>query len=309
MNQPQIPPTTISLLKHYVRPWTLLASLVTYTLGGGIANYLGHTLNPARFLGGMLLALLLLLGGYSLKLYYDLIDAETPPRRVQKNTDELDLLVGQRLSRQQVLLLAISMLTAWAAVSVLMIAQGALRAPGLMLLGVGFFLAFFYGVPPLRLAHAGYGELVEAILIANLFPALAFTLQSGELHRLLPMLTFPLLALYLAMRLAQSLEWYARDQKLARRTLMIALGWQRGMQYHNGLIVLGYVLLTTAVVFGLPWSLTWPGFLTLPLAAFELNQMNQIAAGAKPNWRLLRLTSAATFGLTAYLLALAIWTG
>ncbi len=309
MNQPQVPPTTLALLAHYARPWTVLAGVLTYSLGGGIAHFLGIPLIPGRFFGGMFLGVLLLLAGYTLKLYYDLLAAASPLRPAQRMMDTLDGLAAQRLPRQRVLLAAFSILTVCAALSVLLIAQGAIQLPGVPILGATFFLAFFYGVPPLRLAQAGYGELAEAVLLAGLLPALAFTLQSGELHRLLAMLTFPLVALYLALRLAQSLEIYAQDEKLTRRSMMVMLGWQRGMTLHNGLIGLGYLLLVAAAAFGLPWMLTWPGLLTLPVGIFETIQINQIAAGAKPNWRLLRLTSAATFALTTYLLALALWTG
>jgi 1,4-dihydroxy-2-naphthoate octaprenyltransferase len=200
-------------------------------------------------------------------------------------------------------------LTAGAVITVLMVAEGVLQFPSLVILGLAFLLAFFYGVPPLRLVYRGYGEFSEAVLVAALFPALAFLIQAGDLHRLLPMACFPLLALYVAMRLAQSLEHYGRDQRLARRTMMLALGWQRGMQFHNVLILAGYLLLVVAVVFGLSWGLAWPGLLTLPLGLFQIYQMNRISAGARPGWRLLKLTSAATFGLTAYFLALAVWTG
>jgi len=57
--------------------------------------------------------------------------------------------------------------------------------------GVAFVLAFLFVVPPVKLNHLGYGELVTAILLCNLFPALAFLLQTGEMHRLLAMATFP----------------------------------------------------------------------------------------------------------------------
>jgi 1,4-dihydroxy-2-naphthoate octaprenyltransferase len=191
----------------------------------------------------------------------------------------------------------------------LLIGQDALNFPGLVILGAAVLLAFFYGVPPFRLAYKGFGDLSESILIASLFPALGFILETGELHRLVPMLTFPLLALLLAMRLAQSLETYLPDQRLERRTMMIMLGWQRGMQIHNVLILSGYLLLAAAAAFGLAWSLTWPALLSLPVGLFQIVQMNQISGGAKPNWRLLRLTAAATFGLTVYLMLLAVGTG
>jgi hypothetical protein len=62
-------------------------------------------------------------------------------------------------------------------------------------------------------------------------------------------------------------------------------------------------------LFGLPWSLTWPGLLGLPFGVFQIVQMNGIAAGAKPRWRLLMITAGTTFALTAYFITWALWTG
>jgi 1,4-dihydroxy-2-naphthoate polyprenyltransferase len=174
---------------------------------------------------------------------------------------------------------------------------------GAILLG-----AFLYSVPPVRLSCSGYGELTQAIILANLVPALAFLLQAGELHRLLAMATFPLTALLLAMMLALELPTYAADLKYGRRNLMMRIGWQRGMLFHNYLVLGGFFLLGLALVFGLPVQIALPAFFTLPVAIFQVWMINRIADGAKPNWNLLMLTAMATFGLTAYLLAYSFWT-
>jgi 1,4-dihydroxy-2-naphthoate polyprenyltransferase len=308
MNEPKSP-SNLQLFAHYLRPWSLLAGILTYFLGSGIAKYLGHGVQYDRLWAGMLLVVLLLLASYTLKLYYDLVEASGPLMRMSKTADEFDHAAFERLSRPAVLLAAFTLLTAVAALTVVLFAEGAIEPAGMFILVVAFILAFFYGVPPLRLTNRGYGELTEAILIASFSPVWAFILQTGELHRLLYMLTFPLLVLFMAMRLAQSLEYYARDFKLVRRTMMIVIGWQRGMQFHNLLILAGYFLLALAAAFGLPWPLTWPALLSLPVGIFQIYLMSQIAAGAKPSWRLLRLASAATFALTAYLIAFAVWTG
>jgi 1,4-dihydroxy-2-naphthoate octaprenyltransferase len=173
---------------------------------------------------------------------------------------------------------------------------------------MSLLLAFFMGVPPLRLAYSGFGELAEAILISNLIPAFAFMLQYGELHRLVPMLTFPILALYMAARLALALPQYASDTKKSRRSMLVLLGWQRGMTLHNLLIPTAFVLLAVAALLGLSWNLTWPALLTLPVGIYEIFQVRQIAAGARPQWQLLRFTATVLPALFAYLIAIALWT-
>ena len=301
-------PSFIKLLVLFARPWSLLAGTLTYALGAGVAKFLGFGIKENRFWSGLVVVILLLLASYALKAYYDHIDSDRPLSRAQKDLQDEEQKAVKRVPRQSLLLVAFTILTAGAAFTVLLIAEGAIHFASLIILGIIFLLAFFYGVPPIRLVYSGYGELSEGILLVGLIPALAYLLQTGDLHRLLPMLSFPLLAFYLAMRLAHSLKQYARDLKLGRRTLILQIGWLRGMALHNILVLTGYLLLGIAAAFGLPWALTWPGLLTLPVGLYQVYQMNQISAGVKPAWRLLKLTAAATFGLTTYLMALAIWT-
>jgi 1,4-dihydroxy-2-naphthoate octaprenyltransferase len=178
----------------------------------------------------------------------------------------------------------------------------------LIVMGLIFLGAFFYSVPPVRLVSSGYGELTTSIVVAVLVPALAFLLQVGELHRLVAMTTTPLVFLHLAMMLAFELPDYALDLKFEKLTLMVRLGWERGMTLHNLLILSAFVLLALALIFGLPTAVALPAFLILPLGLFQIWYMTRIAAGAKPHWNILGLMAVLLFGLTAYMLAFAFWT-
>ena len=164
-------------------------------------------------------------------------------------------------------------------------------------------------MPPTQFGMTGYGDLINTLLLAILTPAFAYVLQAGELHRLLTMLSFPLSFLTLAVFLALSLEGYVEDLRTGRKNLMTQLGWQRGMQFHNILIFLAYLLFGVAAVLGLPWGLTWPAVLSLPVGVFQVWQMRQIDNGAKPHWSLLRWTAYGVVAMTVYLLSLALWTG
>jgi 1,4-dihydroxy-2-naphthoate octaprenyltransferase len=303
VNQPKR--TLRTEIISYARPWSLLAGVILYALGGGIVHYLGYQLNWAVYFIGQAIVTLLQASSYYLKAYYDLI--EQPPRRRRPNSEE-DGDQPVEVPRHIVLQIAMTTLSVGAVLTVLLIAQGILLLPLLVILGIAFFLSFFYAVPPLRLVYTGYGELVQAVLITNLVPSLAYLIQVGEFHRLLIMLTFPLTLLYLAMVLALSLRAYTEQMRQNRSTLMMRLGWQRGMFLHNVLVFLAYLLLVIAMFFNLPWFLTWPGLLTFPLGMYQVWQMNRIAAGSPPRWRILTLTAAALFGLTAYSIALALWT-
>jgi 1,4-dihydroxy-2-naphthoate octaprenyltransferase len=310
-------------LLRAARPWSLAAGVLLYTLGGGIATYLGYLIDWPVYWIGQAAVTLLQLSSYFLQEYFDRVDQPPfqarpfktppyqappplPPRPAEENQPEPVEIEPPRVIFLQA---AAATLTIGAVMSVLLYAEGKFSPVVLLFIGLTFLLAILYAVPPFRLADSGYGELVTAIMTANLFPALAFLLQAGELHRLLAMLTFPLTLLYLASSLAVSLRQYAEDVRRERKTLLTRLGWQRGMSLHNLLIGLAYITLALAAIAGLPWQLVFPPLLALPFGMFQIWQMSAIAAGAKPRWRLLFYMALAVVGVTAYFMNLALWTG
>lgn len=291
-------PTLTRELLRIIHPWILLASVLTYALGGGIAVYLGGSLRGDVYLLGQIAVLVLLLTTYFLREYFSL-----PPVLPQQRAEPAPV-----FTRNGLLLVSATLLTLGAVLTVVLFSAGALTGPAFVFLGMAFILALAYALPPLRLVDSGYGELVMAVLLSNLTPGMGFLLQSGEFNRLLPLVTFPLTFLCLAANLAFHLTRYAEDISRARKTMLTRLGWQRGMNLHNLLILTGFFVLVSAAAVGLPWSLTWPGLLGLPFGIFQIFQMNGIAGGAKPRWRLLVITAGSTFALTAYFTALALWT-
>lgn len=306
MNPPK--PSWITNLVRISRPFSLLAGILLYALGAGIVSFLGYPINWQTYFAGQAAITFLQLSSYYLKAYYDPLSPQEDDAPVDKSPLDGRPPKSGKLPRQLVLQLALVTMTVGAALTVLLLAAGSITLPAFVLLGIAFLLFFFYAVPPLRLVYSGYGELISAVLLANLVPALGFLFQTGELHRLLAMLTFPLTALYLAALLATELQSYGGDLHYGRKTMMVRMGWQRGMNAHNLLVLGAYLLLGVAAVLNLPWVLTWPPLLTLPVGLFQIWQINQIAQGAKTRWRLLALTAGATLGLAAYLINLSLWT-
>jgi 1,4-dihydroxy-2-naphthoate octaprenyltransferase len=302
------PSSLFSMFVRFSRPAWLLAGILSYSLGGGLARYLGHIINWTNYFIGLACIIMLQISSYYLKEYYDLLEVPASYTRNRNKSKRAEDEPDPVNPRQPLLLASVTTLTVGAVLTVLLYADKAFNQSLLVILGIAFFIAFFYAVPPLRLVYSGYGELAQALLIANLAPAFAFLVQASDLHRLLPMLTFPVTALFLAMMIVFSLQDYASDLKQDRKTLLVRLGWQRGMALHNILILFAYLLLVFAAFLGLPWHLTWPGLLSLPIGLFQIWQMWQISIGSKPRWGLLNFTSLASVLLTAYLLVLALWT-
>jgi 1,4-dihydroxy-2-naphthoate octaprenyltransferase len=302
-SRPQSPLVAVLRLS---RPVFILATILLYALGAGIADYLGVYINWSVYLLGQGWVIALYLGAVYLYEYYEALALAN--QAFHNPSPEGNGKLGPAKQPVNLLIAAAACLTAVASLTVLMLRGTYLVPATVAVMALIFLGAIFYAVPSVRLVFQGYGELVVAILFANLLPAFAFLLQTGELHRLLAMSTFPLTALALAFSLAYELADYAMDIKRGRHTLMVRVGWQRGMVLHNSMILVAFFLLGLALTYGLPFGIGLPAFLPLPLGLLQIWQMRRISDGAKPNWRALRLTALAIFATTAYLLAFAFWT-
>lgn len=289
------------------RPFFLLGGFLLYALGAGIARFLGYQIAWDAYLLGQLWVTLMQLATHYLNEYFDApADANNPNRTMFSGGSGA---VGPgRLMRNVPFWAAATCLAIAASLTVLLIQLPNFGLEVVLVMILIFIGAFFYSTPPIRLSHSGYGELTTAILVANLVPALSFLLQTGEIHRLLAMTTFPLTFMHLAMMLAFELPDYGSDLKHDKRTLLVRVGWLLGMRIHNYSLLTGYLIIGVALVFGLPQSIGLPALLTLPLGIFQIWYMGYIAGGAKPNWSLLLFGAMSIFGLTAYLMTFALWT-
>jgi 1,4-dihydroxy-2-naphthoate octaprenyltransferase len=155
----------------------LLLAALTYSLGAGIARYLGTAIQwPAFWLG--LLAFLALQAAASLLVEYfrlpftPLAPDETPRLREQ--------------GRTRLLQASYAALTLSGATVVTLLLLGVLNPSAAILLALAALLLVAYAAPPMHLSETGYGELALAVFLATLLPAFSFLLQADEFHRLLP---------------------------------------------------------------------------------------------------------------------------
>jgi 1,4-dihydroxy-2-naphthoate polyprenyltransferase len=297
----------LKLFIRLSRPLFLLGGILLYALGAGIARYLGTPIDWGLYFLGQFWVTLMQLSTHYLNEYFNAPADLGNPNRTPFTGGSGAIGPG-KLTRSIALYAAVVCLTFVASTTVLLISYALLSPASVLVMVLIFLGAFFYSVPPVKLEASGYGELTTSILVANLVPALALLLQSGGLHRLLAMSTFPLTFLHLAMLIAFNLPDYATDIKYEKNNMLVRVGWETGMRMHNFLILGAYLLLALAVLLGLSLAIALPAFLTLPLGVLQVFQMNRIAAGAKPNWTTVTLAALTTFAATAYLLAFSFWT-
>lgn len=278
-------------------PLLLLVALA-YLLGAGIARYLGFAHQPLVFWLGLCWVLLTML--FSLWL------AEFFRPAGELYGEEQTTVQRDATNRLLFLLSGLTLILIGALTSLLLVICKD-NPPLLLVLFLTFILALLYGLPPLRLVYSGYGELLQALLLSNFTPLLAYLLQSNDLHSLLPAVTLPLAMLALSSFLALGFPSYAADQKYDRQTLVRRLGWKRAISIHRLFLLLAYLLFAAALVMDFPVALFWPVFLTLPLAFLQLYWFNRIAAGAPPRWNFFNALAFSLLGLTLYVLTLTFW--
>lgn len=289
------------MLKSFIRfsnPLNLLLVSLTYTLGTGIANYLGETDTLTIFWLGLIGIILAQLG---MNLLGEAFRSYTEPLSE-------DLTQAERESLRSILTLSsIGALAGSALIAYLLRQEGALSPAAMLFMGLSLVILVSYAVPPLRLLDRGFGEFAISVHLAFISPALGFILQTGVFHRLVGIVSFPLTFLALAYFLVLDFPSFASDQKYDRRTLLRVMGWERAVPLHHFLLLAAYLLLASAYFFGVAWGLLWQAFLTFPFALFQVWQLRNISLGGRPVWRLLIVNALAIFGLTAYLLTFAFW--
>jgi 1,4-dihydroxy-2-naphthoate octaprenyltransferase len=273
-------------------------SVLTYTLGAGIAHYLGRSIHTASFGLGLLAVLTLsgatfLLAGYFRLPLTSLAQGET---RSQREHFRVTLL---QVSYAALTLSAVAILT-------LLLTHSLNLFSGILFI-FEFLFMVAYAIPPLRLSKSGYGELVLAVYLGTLIPSQAFLLQYGQLHRLLSFTTFPLTLLSLAYLMVRNFTTFATDLKLGNHTLLTRLQWHRAVPIHHFLVLAAFLLFASAPFLGYPWRLIWPIFLVLPFAVIQMIWLQHIANGGRTLWTFLIALASGTFGLTTYLLALTFW--
>lgn len=285
-------------LLNFTRPLDLLLTALCYGLGLGVARYLGQDIDPLKaLLGGMVVLFLMAAARLAEKFF------SFPPESYFENESE-----DQRNAFRRLIFYTTLILFGAAALLVsLMLVEAQLNPTAGLFLAGAFLTAVAFGVPPVRIIDRGFGEFGLALLMGAFAPAAAFSLQTGEVHRLLPLVTFPLFALALACLLAFDFPDYASDLKRGRRTMLISLTWTRAIFAHNLLLAAAYLFFAGALFLGLSFALVWPALLTLPLAVYQVFMLTRISDGAKPIWPTFTINAAAIFGLTAYLLTLTFW--
>jgi 1,4-dihydroxy-2-naphthoate octaprenyltransferase len=279
-------------------PVTFLLAALTYLLGASIPVYLGKPFKLVPFWLGLAVILFA-------QLTMNLLAEAFRPHNEPLIEDETP---GQKETlRNNLLYISYASLGVSVAMIFLLFINQSLPTLSFFFFLLSLILIILYAVPPFRLLDHGFGELVLAAHIAYVIPSIGFLLEFKEMHRLLAFVTIPLISLALAYFLVLDFPAFSMDQKYQRATLLRRLSWEVAVPLHHSLIIFAYACFATAPLFGFSISLTSRVFLTLPFALFQIYQLNSIARGNPPNWRLLTFAAFSVFFLTVYFLVVTFW--
>jgi len=284
-------------LLKLIRPLHLFLAALTYSLGASIANYLAVPFLTDAFWLGLFSVLLIQI---SMNLLSEVFRLDVEPL-LENETRK-----ARQSLRNNALYISIAALAIIGFITYLLFASNRLPLAAFLFLLLSSVIVLTYAIPPLRLVNRGFGEFLMAAQLAYVFPSLAYILQAGQAHDFLT-LTIPLTLLAFAYFIVMDFPSFASDQRYDRLTFLTRLGWERVVPLHHLLVLLAYVLFAASPVFGLPLSLIWPVFLTIPFALFQIFQLQNISLGAPTNWTLLNATALAVLGLAIYFLTLTFW--
>jgi 1,4-dihydroxy-2-naphthoate octaprenyltransferase len=277
----------------------LISLFVTYILGGGLVQYVKQMRDWTVFIQGIVFLILIAISLDLLALLQSLRDRQNWP-------EEMDLRTV-RITRFVTAITAATFLTVSTTIFIQWMMSGIVRQ------GLAFILITMIGLGILYHFSRSQGsmQLFQILFEAGIFvvipPAIAYFLQSQDLHRLLTLTVTALLPAYLAYRMLLQLKSLGIDQKHENLTIVTYMGWQRAMTLHNALILLTYLLMALITFLGFPWFLLWPVFLTLPIGLLEIWLMERVRSGKKPLWRIMQAATASVFLIPIYLLGFAFW--
>jgi 1,4-dihydroxy-2-naphthoate octaprenyltransferase len=283
---------TLFRLSH---PLYLLLAALTYSFGASIANYLGKPFRVDSFWLGLVAVLFAQL---SMSLLSEVFRLDVEPLAEKETRRERSLL------RNNALYVSIAALSVDAVIAFLLFSNRHLSMVSFTFILISLLLVLGYSLPPFR--NRGFGEFLLAAHVAYVIPTIAYLLQADSTHHFLA-LTIPLTLLAFSYFIVMDFPSFATDRKYNRTTFLTRLGWERVVPLHHIFILFAYLFFAITPALGLSLSLTWPAFLTLPFALFQIFQLRNISLGAPTNWILLTATALSVFGLTAYFLTLTFW--
>jgi len=289
----------VHVLLRALKPFRLICLVMTYLLGAGFVQYVREMRSWSVFIQGIIFLLLIALSLDYLRAQQGLIEPQDWPEGMTiREVRQVRLIIAMLTAT--FLTVATSILITWMHAGIMWQGLAFLLVALILLGGIYYLTQVFDKLRALAL-------LIEVLLFIVIPPAVAYFLQSDSPHRLLTMVVIALVPGYLANRFLILLKQFKKDYKYEVQTIVIQMGWESAMVYHNAFILLTFLIYALIALLGFPWFLIWPVFLTLPIGLVEIWLMERVKRGMKPLWRIMQFATACVLFIPLYLIGLAFW--
>lgn len=178
----------------------------------------------------------------------------------------------------------------------------------LLLLGIGFFCAYFYTAPPIRFGYRGLGELAQLLCFGPGIGIGAYYVQAQRISWEAFWGTLPFGIMLFSMITINEIPDYFEDRKGGKLNLVARFGREAGIWLFSGSLLSAYAAILIGVILGRIPVLGLISMLTLPVAfktIFVLRAHYQEPLRMAPA----NLGMICAHNFTAILLALAYFIG
>lgn len=252
---------TISGLIKLVRyRFLLVAGLLPYGLGAAVGFYYEDRFNLFLFLAGLIGLLLVLIGVEAFNEFFDWrMGTDRVFQLNPKPVTNTTYFVG--IAAFFIALIVAVFLTLKLGVAIIVLSL------------IGFFAAFFYLGPPLKLVYRGFGELIIALSYGPLMMLGSYYLQTQRIDSApLFVSVIPALLLF-AISILNEVPDYFQDRLVGKQNICVRIGQKNVVKLYGGILALFYVVLLVGLFSG-----RFPGLAWLVLACLPISLMSYTTA-------------------------------
>lgn len=245
---------TLSRLIKLVRyRFLLFAGLLPYVLGAAIAFYSDGQFSLFLFLIGLIGLLFVLIGVEAFNEFFDW----------RMGTDRVFQLNPKPVANSTFFIGIVAFFIALIVAIYLTLELG---VPIIILSFIGFFAAFSYLGPPLKLAYRGSGEIVIALSYGPFMMLGSYYIQTQRMDFTPLFLSIIPALLLFGISILNEVPDYFQDKLVGKRNICVRIGQKNVVRLYGGILALFYVTLLVGLFSGRFPHLAWLVLFCLPIS-------------------------------------------
>lgn len=258
-----------------LRPGFLLASIMPVAVGTVWGAVMAGGMDGAGALSALLFLVGMVLGHSAGNILNDVCDdlsGNDPANdgRISPFTGGSRVIQDGLLSRGRMIAYVVALLAGCAVIGL-----GLMALHGWVVLAFGLVmgaLLLAYHLPPLRLNHRGFAEVMVGVMFGIAPVGMATWLQAGQVDGATLLVSLPIALWVMGILLVNEVPDRVADRAVGKTTLAVLVGPRRALRALVGLAMAAVIVLVGLTVAGiLPlWGLVLPGGLTALVAVAAL---------------------------------------